>query len=241
MSTDLPFLALDKKLHGPLTKRSPVRVLTTWIVSSHRAVLKSGKPECQKAEILKTRITKIKAGSLVRRKHKHKRKSTGKGTCEPGRCQHSSVLFASSLFIFKPSLRCSRLKFPKLVAVFSQTISNLSSRFSRVLWQQFLQRRSICSALIEVLSYSSQQGIVSVSVLYFRFSRDASYCRISSNCPNANNFLYTMWTYVLISQVYFDDFGFQYSGQPTKRLHVGQYSGILGFSTTTRIFAENIE
>ena len=67
MSTDLPFLALGEKLHGLLTKRSPVRVLTMWIVSSHRAVLKPGKPECQKAEILKTGITKIKAGSLVRR------------------------------------------------------------------------------------------------------------------------------------------------------------------------------
>ena len=67
MSTDLSFLALGEKLHGP----SPVRVLTTWIVSSHRAVLKPGKPECPKAEILKTRITQIKAGSLVRRKHKN--------------------------------------------------------------------------------------------------------------------------------------------------------------------------
>ena len=57
MSTDLPFLTLGEKLHGPLTKRSRVRVLTTWIVSSHRAVLKPGKPECPKAEILKTRIT----------------------------------------------------------------------------------------------------------------------------------------------------------------------------------------
>ena len=37
MSTDLSFLDLDEKLHGPLTKRSPVRVLTTWIVSLHHA------------------------------------------------------------------------------------------------------------------------------------------------------------------------------------------------------------
>ena len=50
------------------------------IRTSRRAVLKPRKPECQKAEIPKTRLTKIKASSLVRRKHKRKRKSTGKGT-----------------------------------------------------------------------------------------------------------------------------------------------------------------
>ena len=64
-------------------------------------ILASGCAKTWEAKILKTRITKIKAGSLVLRRHKHKRKrkSTGKGTCEPGRCQHEapsrSVLYAS--------------------------------------------------------------------------------------------------------------------------------------------------
>ena len=56
---------------------------------------------CQKAEVLKTGITKIKAVSLVRRKHKHKRKrkSTGKGTCEPGRYQHKRVVCKFMVYI----------------------------------------------------------------------------------------------------------------------------------------------
>ena len=47
--------------------------------------------------------------------------------------------------------RCSQLKCSKLAAVFFQTLSNLFTRCSRVLWQYFVWRRSVSSALIKVL------------------------------------------------------------------------------------------
>ena len=78
-----PFLALGKKLAWSVNEELIAGASSDnnvdRIRTSHRAVLKLRKPECQKAEILKTRLTKIKAGSLVRRKHKRKRKHKGTG------------------------------------------------------------------------------------------------------------------------------------------------------------------
>ena len=46
--------------------------------------------------------------------------------------------------------RCSRLKCSKLAAL-SQTLSNLFTRCSRVMWQYLVKRRLVSSAFIEVL------------------------------------------------------------------------------------------
>ena len=91
-------------------------------------------------------------------------------------------------------------KHSTLAAVFSQTLSNLSSRCCRVLWQQFVQRRSICPVFIKCC-YSSQKSIGTplprISTLASVAMRvTAKKVLISSNSPNANSFLYAWRTYV---------------------------------------------
>ena len=59
---------------------------------------------------------------------------------------------------FSPAGLCSRLKSPKLAAVFPSTLSNLSSPSCRVLWRYFVKRRQHI-LLWSKCCYSSQKGI----------------------------------------------------------------------------------
>ena len=119
------------------------------------------------------------------------------------------LALTSKLFV---SCHRSRLKFPKFAAVFSfESVQSLLSCLVAVVCLAEVNLSCFDQVLL-LFSEEHQLHHLPSSDFYSRFSRDASYCedRIStSNSPNANSFLYAMWTYVLTCISSFDTVTFQ--------------------------------